>query len=132
MKLPQSCRSSVEGVTLLLVTRTDALRPGAFLLRCCGRVGAARNDCSATELPEHSELRAGLEPATCPSEGITGSAPARSRMSRRGRGMQSGTRIRTAAGPEAFTQITEPLWPATIVLRGKPTRSRTRTCEVGA
>src|SRR5262245_50280787 len=31
---------------------------------CCGR-GAQAGNCSATELPEHRVLRAGVEPATC-------------------------------------------------------------------
>ena len=70
---------------------------------------------SATELPGHEMPRAGLEPATCRLGVDNRNRPARSRVSRRGRGMRTAPRRRTAR-PVAgrLHQITEPLRPATI------------------
>ena len=87
-------------------------------------------------------LRAGVEPATCRSASITGTAPARSRVSRRGLGMRTGSALDVRAGYEParrghrLHQITGPLRPATGTRPkphpSKPARIRTRTCEVGA
>jgi hypothetical protein len=87
-------------------------------------------------------LRAGVEPATCRSASITGTAPARSRVSRRGLGMRTGSALDVRAGYEParrghrLHQITGPLRPATGMRPkphpSKPARIRTRTCEVGA
>jgi hypothetical protein len=122
-------RTRASRLRRALYPRTVSLRPAEQ--GTAAVVLVQTGNCSTTELPGREGPGRESNPRPVDAESITGSVPARSRMCRRGRGVRSGRGVEPQTLSGLFPQITEPLRPATIV-KGKPARSRTRSCEVGA